>query len=453
MNARAFISTGLATLGLFAGELLSSSAVALGAPPAVGSESASSITRTGATLEAQINPNNEATTCKFEYGTSATLLGAASTACEPPTVEGFGEQSASANLAGLSPNTVYFYRTAAENGAGKAENVPIQEFRSLPSLPTAITGEASNVTKTAATVMGTINPGSTGSTASEAFYFFEYSTGAIPEAFECNAPCVRVPSFPGVNAGQGTSDVPETAALPGPEPLLAPNTVYHYRIVAYNGNGAFNEAFGADRELKTLPLAPAATTDPPVAVGSGSATIAGEVVPQCVEGRYPPTTYRFEYGTTTAYGAGSEEADVAASSCATGGEAVTDVLAGLLPNTIYHYRLDARNSGGETEGKDRTFTSDAVGGPISTVTAGFSLIGIAAPATAVLAYPNLQGVGPIGTVKESATPNVLTDAQKLVRALKACKAKSRKRRSDCELRARKAYRSVGKKKARGNQRK
>ena len=56
------------------------------------------------------------------------------------------------------------------------------------------------------------------------------------------------------------------------------------------------------------------------------------------------TQYRFEYGTTTAYGAGTPEG------YAGSGYDLNQVVAaveGLAPGTKYHYRVVARNDAGE----------------------------------------------------------------------------------------------------------
>jgi hypothetical protein len=97
-------------------------------------------------------------------------------------------------------------------------------------------------------------------------------------------------------------------------------------------------------------------TTPPVAVtgaasvrGAGAAGVAG-----VLNGHAQPTSYRFEYGPTTAYGsssgatdAGSGSADVPASAD----------LTGLQPDTTYHYRLVATNPTDATPGADATFTT------------------------------------------------------------------------------------------------
>jgi Divergent InlB B-repeat domain len=306
--------------------------------------------------------------------------------------------------------------------------------------PTASTGEATEMAQTTVTLAGVVD-----GQGFDTHYLFEYGETA---SYGSDAPANN---GVGEDAGVVATNTSETINVTG----LAPNTTYHYKIVAYNiPCSPFCPPFGAntvnggDRTFTTLPEAPAVITDPPVSVTPTSATVAGEVVPQCVGGRYPPTTYRFEYGTTTAYGTSSEEAAVAASSCATGGEAVTASLAGLLPNTVYHYRLDATNSGGETQGNDRTFTTNATGEPSSALTAGFSLTGTAPSGAAALVYPNLAGFAPMAPPKAPTptTTKPLTRAQKLAKALKACQRKPKKQRAGCVKQAHTKYGAKAKKK-------
>jgi hypothetical protein len=95
--------------------------------------------------------------------------------------------------------------------------------------------------------------------------------------------------------------------------------------------------------------APVVTTRAPTAVGPSSAVLQGTVNP-----KDKPTTYKFEYGTTTAYGALSPTVSA--------GKGKTDVpvsytLAGLLPNTTYHFRLVASNDSGTARGADVAFTT------------------------------------------------------------------------------------------------
>ncbi len=66
------------------------------------------------------------------------------------------------------------------------------------------------------------------------------------------------------------------------------------------------------------------------------------------------TTTYFEYGTTTSYGSTT---GVGGSFSGTTAAAVNYSMSGLSPNTTYHYRVVATNSGGTSRGSDVTFTT------------------------------------------------------------------------------------------------
>ena len=90
-----------------------------------------------------------------------------------------------------------------------------------------------------------------------------------------------------------------------------------------------------------------------VDVASSSATLLAQVNPEGVD-----TTYRFEYGTTAAYGSSLPMPNGEAGA----GTSTIEVQAhpqDLLAGTVYHYRVVAENSGGKGEGKDQTFTTQA----------------------------------------------------------------------------------------------
>jgi hypothetical protein len=87
-------------------------------------------------------------------------------------------------------------------------------------------------------------------------------------------------------------------------------------------------------------------------VAPDSATLNGAVNPNGAA-----TTYFFQYGKTTSYGARTPDASAGA-----GGKAVnvSAQVGGLAAVTKYHYRLVARNATGTTRGGDRTFTTPKV---------------------------------------------------------------------------------------------
>jgi virginiamycin B lyase len=69
------------------------------------------------------------------------------------------------------------------------------------------------------------------------------------------------------------------------------------------------------------------------------------------------TEYRFEYGTTTAYGSETREAYAGSGYDL---NTVTATVEGLQPATEYHYRLVAENSAGESKGPDRVFKTESL---------------------------------------------------------------------------------------------
>jgi hypothetical protein len=98
--------------------------------------------------------------------------------------------------------------------------------------PSATTGSATNVTWHSATLSGTVNPYGLSTT-----YYFQWG----PTTSFGN-------TTPTQSAGSGTSDLAVSANLTG----LAPNTTYHYRLVAVNSAGT---NYGVDTTFKTKSIA------------------------------------------------------------------------------------------------------------------------------------------------------------------------------------------------------
>ena len=67
-----------------------------------------------------------------------------------------------------------------------------------------------------------------------------------------------------------------------------------------------------------------------------------------------PTTYWFEYGTSTSYGLKTKTHNIGSW---TRNRHVLAFLFGLTPGTTYHYRLVASNGTVTTDGADQTFTT------------------------------------------------------------------------------------------------
>ena len=85
--------------------------------PSGSSDASSSISTTGATLNATVNDNNAVTTINFEYGLD-TNYGSLVAASQSPLASGSGSTSVSATLSSLTQNTRYYYRVVAQNSQG-----------------------------------------------------------------------------------------------------------------------------------------------------------------------------------------------------------------------------------------------------------------------------------------------------------------------------------------------
>jgi plastocyanin len=97
-----------------------------------------------------------------------------------------------------------------------------------------------------------------------------------------------------------------------------------------------------------MPGPPIVTTKPATLIASFSARLNGSLNPHGL-----PTTFHFQYGTTTSYGlttpprsrSGNTPQNVSAS------------IGGLMPSRLYHFRIVASNARGTRFGADRTFTT------------------------------------------------------------------------------------------------
>jgi hypothetical protein len=164
------------------------------------------------------------------------------------------------------------------------------------------------------------------------------------------------------NVAEGASPVAVHAKLTA----LAPDTTYYYRLQATNKNGTNPGEAWQDIEFTTP--GPGLHGTVPLAVRSESATFSAKVNPHSA-----PTTFYFQYGTSTAYGADapalSEDAKHGgAVGSGEGDVEVSQHVTGLTAATLYHYRVAAVSelAPGEFEtfySSDQTFTTQALGLP------------------------------------------------------------------------------------------
>jgi hypothetical protein len=187
------------------------------------------------------------------------------------------------------------------------------------------------------TVSGTVDPHG-----EEAVVYAEHSLGAGPFVLEGYKVIAQIPA--------GTSGA---TSVSGTIEGLEPETQYSIRLDAENP---------ANGEVYSPEPYPLVTTPPPIPsarrsratyVGTENATVASTLVTEEQE-----TTYRIEYGPTTAY----ESSTPVGSPLAPlpDEQEVTVPLSGLRPATLYHARFVATNAAGTSNGPDFTFTTFSV---------------------------------------------------------------------------------------------
>jgi hypothetical protein len=293
---------------------------------------------TTATVEGTVDPDGTRAEYDFQYrtGTGPWL----STA--PVVAEGETSIPVSAHLSGLQASSIYHYRLVARNNGGVNEGGE-ESFTTLTAVEGVVTGEASDVTSTTATLNGQLSPGST-----EAHYYFEYGTS---EAYGSKTPLTL--------AGAG-SEVPASASVSG----LRGNTRYYYRLVAENEHGATP---GEPHSLLTPASKPAVLAQSASRIFPREALLSAVVNPDGAS-----TTYHFVYGTTPGYGSRAPLHDLALTGSGEQLQALLTVT-GLQPGTTYHYAVVATGPGGTTVGPDETLTTPVaslpavVTGPVSEV--------------------------------------------------------------------------------------
>jgi hypothetical protein len=211
-------------------------------------------------------------------------------------------------------------------------------------IPDVTTTAASNITHGGATLNGTVDPDGAG----EATCRFEWGTST---SFGNVAACEPE------GVAEGDAPVPVHATLTG----LQPDTTYHYWLQATNRADGLSNPGEASQDGEFTTPGPGVEEESVSNVAATSATLDASIDPNDA-----PTTYYFQYGTSTAYGTDAPAPPGASIGAGKGEEEVARHLQGLSPGTVYHYRVVAVSelAGGEVEvveGADQTFTTQPVG--------------------------------------------------------------------------------------------
>jgi hypothetical protein len=303
-------------------------------PPAFASYGApTAVTTTSAVVSAGVAEYDVDGTVLVEYGPTTAYGLQTMTQALGAVPEG-QTAAVAVPLAGLQPGATIHYRFVAQNASGTTRSAD-QTLRTLYPPDVVAVGAF------------TVAPDS----------------ASVPVAIDAHGIAGSAYVEYGADAGYGQGGVQEPlAAVDGPQqvtlPLvaLAAGTSYHFRVVATTANGSGRSADGtfttAPWPLPVVASGAASAVDMTSALVSGTVTAVGL-----------SASARFEYGPTTAYG---QQTTIQTLPARGGAQTIRAALAGLTPNTTYHWRATAQNATGTAVGADQTFTTLALLHPVVT---------------------------------------------------------------------------------------
>jgi hypothetical protein len=228
---------------------------------------------------------------------------------------------------------IYMTTPAAPVGGGQGVYVLGQS-----SVPTVSLGVGSVGVHTAQ-LNGLVNPGGPDTPIGiRTKYHLEYRKVGAPSWIALSAD---------KDAGNGFANVSVSQALGD----LEANTAYEARLVASKPFSGVANVVTAPEAFTTQPSRPDIDSVYVSERESTTVKLNARINPNGAA-----TTYRFEYGTTAAYGTSVPIPDGNAG-MGTSTQTFTEAIPGLEPDTTYHYRLTATNPNGTNKSADKTFTT------------------------------------------------------------------------------------------------
>ena len=213
------VASGSARIDATSAGIVGSSTLTVVIPSSAVTIAATGVLGNAATLVGSVNPNGAATQAWFEYGTDQALTSPSTTAARVAGA-GTGDVGISEAVAGLVPNTTYFFRMVASSTGGIVRGTTLSF--TTPRPPSATTSSVDPTATQAYTGRGSVNPNARATTA-----WFEYGTSSTLSG------ALQTPKQ---SIGSGTTSVAITQSITG----LQPFTTYFARVVASSTGGTTN---------------------------------------------------------------------------------------------------------------------------------------------------------------------------------------------------------------------
>lgn len=217
-----------ATVSAILGCLALAPAAIAASTPTVTVSPVTGVGLTTAVLHGVVNPNGTRTIYHFDLGPT-TALGILT----PVVSAGGGTKAVAvkAKLSSLTPGTTYYYALVGTNAGGTASSA-IESFKTAGSPPPVpVTGGVEGVAASQVTLTGLVTTQGAPTT-----YYFQFG---LSPSYGLQTSPVTIPG--------STVPVPVAATLTG----IAPNALFHYRLVATHGT--LDTGAGADATFETYP--------------------------------------------------------------------------------------------------------------------------------------------------------------------------------------------------------
>lgn len=354
--------------------------------PEVTGEKAVGETLSGVTLQAEVNPKYQETSCEFEYSTNEEAVRVQHSGlrvpCSPASLPaGNGFSAVTATPAGLTPGETYYYAAIAHNPSGTATlPAALKHFKTLTE-PVVTTDPAQLLGINSAALSGTINPEGV-----QVAYHWDYiNTERYEAALLLNGALSEVdPTF---NPYAGGVSTPETSIPSGeraPLPIeatintLAPGITYRYALVVTTTAAATNSE-GRAVKVTTTVMHPGGTFTTPTAPPElGPVTVSGitassAVIAGSVNAQGQPTRWELQLGVP-----GDLQTEATGHTTGAASEPIEIEVGSLAPGTTYRYKITAQSPDGTVEAGEGAFTTQ-LGPPPPTLAAVFNTPLLALP--------------------------------------------------------------------------